>query len=130
MFSCRTTRTQSSATSPNTKADALVDAGAVERYEETFRGPSLPSGDVARAEERRLAARDLADLWDETSRAALALVEQLSEDDLTGRLLSDGQLGAEEFHLELAKALRYEEAARIRDRIRVLEARRLEFVDA
>lgn len=31
---------------------------------------------------------------------------QLSEDDLTGRLLSDGQLGAEEFHLELAKALR------------------------
>ncbi|MDC0718627.1 excinuclease ABC subunit UvrB [Nannocystis bainbridge] len=32
--------------------------------------------------------------------------------------------------VELAKALRYEEAARIRDRIRVLEARRLEFVDA
>ncbi|TXH89660.1 MAG: single-stranded-DNA-specific exonuclease RecJ [Pseudomonas sp.] len=31
---------------------------------------------------------------------------QLSEDDLTGRLLSDGQLGAEEFHLELARALR------------------------
>lgn len=32
---------------------------------------------------------------------------QLSEDDLTGRLLSDGQLGVEEFHLELAKALRH-----------------------
>ncbi|WP_068829302.1 single-stranded-DNA-specific exonuclease RecJ [Pseudomonas sp. BMS12] len=31
---------------------------------------------------------------------------QLSEDDLAGRLLSDGQLGAEEFHLELARALR------------------------
>ncbi|MFR0689748.1 single-stranded-DNA-specific exonuclease RecJ [Enterobacterales bacterium AE_CKDN230030158-1A_HGKHYDSX7] len=31
---------------------------------------------------------------------------QLHEDDLTGRLLSDGQLGAEEFHLELARALR------------------------
>jgi len=30
-------------------------------YQETFRGPSLPSGDVATAEERRLAARDLAD---------------------------------------------------------------------
>jgi excinuclease ABC subunit B len=30
--------------------------------------------------------------------------------------------------VELAKALRYEEAARIRDRIRVLEARRLEFI--
>ncbi|PCC70988.1 Excinuclease ABC subunit B [Nannocystis exedens] len=30
--------------------------------------------------------------------------------------------------VELAKALRYEEAAKIRDRIRVLEARRLEFV--
>ena len=28
-------------------------------------------------------ARDLADLWDETSRAALALVEELSEDDLS-----------------------------------------------
>lgn len=32
---------------------------------------------------------------------------QLTEDDLTGRLLSDGQLGIEEFHLELAKALRH-----------------------
>ncbi|MFT4197180.1 MAG: acetylornithine deacetylase [Pseudoxanthomonas sp.] len=30
-------------------------------FEETFRGPSLPSGDIARAEERRLAARDVAD---------------------------------------------------------------------
>lgn len=32
---------------------------------------------------------------------------QLDEDDLTGRLLSDGQLGAEEFHLELARAIRH-----------------------
>jgi acetylornithine deacetylase len=39
----------------------LANADALEAYEETFRGPSLPSGDVARAEERRLAARDLAD---------------------------------------------------------------------
>jgi acetylornithine deacetylase len=39
----------------------LVEAGAVERYEETFRGPSLPAGDVADAERRRLDARDLAD---------------------------------------------------------------------
>ena len=31
---------------------------------------------------------------------------QLHEDDLTGRLLSDGALAAEEFHLELARALR------------------------
>lgn len=31
---------------------------------------------------------------------------QLCEDDLTGRLLTDGQLGIEEFHLELARALR------------------------
>jgi Acetylornithine deacetylase/Succinyl-diaminopimelate desuccinylase and related deacylases len=30
-------------------------------FEETFRGPSLPAGDVSRAEERRLAARDVAD---------------------------------------------------------------------
>lgn len=31
---------------------------------------------------------------------------QLVEDDLTGRLLSDGTLAVEEFHLELARALR------------------------
>ena len=30
-------------------------------YLDIFRGPSLPAGDVAQAEERRLAARDLAD---------------------------------------------------------------------
>jgi protein-arginine kinase activator protein McsA len=29
---------------------------------------------------------------------------------------------------EMAKALRYEEAAKIRDRMRVLEARKLEFI--
>ena len=39
----------------------LAAPGVLERYEETFRGPSLPSGDVSVAEERRLAARDLAD---------------------------------------------------------------------
>ncbi|MEG3791116.1 acetylornithine deacetylase [Lysobacter sp. CCNWLW3] len=42
----------------------LIDAGAIERYEETFRGPSLPAGDVATAEQRRLEARDLADALD------------------------------------------------------------------
>ncbi|BCD84424.1 single-stranded-DNA-specific exonuclease RecJ [Pseudomonas solani] len=31
---------------------------------------------------------------------------QLDEEDLTGRLLSDGQLSVQEFHLELARALR------------------------
>lgn len=40
---------------------ALADAGALAGYAETFRGPSLPAGDTATAEERRLAARDLAD---------------------------------------------------------------------
>jgi acetylornithine deacetylase len=40
---------------------ALAEIGTLERYEETFRGPALPAGDVAQAEERRLAARDLAD---------------------------------------------------------------------
>ena len=40
---------------------ACAAPGALERYEETFRGPSLPAGDTATAEERRLAARDLAD---------------------------------------------------------------------
>ena len=39
----------------------FANADALAEYEETFRGPSLPSGDVARAEERRLAARDVAD---------------------------------------------------------------------
>ena len=38
--------------------EALAD------YEETFRGPPLPAGDVAHAEERRLAARDFADALD------------------------------------------------------------------
>ena len=36
-------------------------AEAPVQYEETFRGPSLPSGEVAAAEQRRLAARDLAE---------------------------------------------------------------------
>ena len=40
---------------------ALAAPGALERYQETFRGPPLPAGDVATAEEHRLAARDLAD---------------------------------------------------------------------
>jgi acetylornithine deacetylase len=39
----------------------VAEAGVIERYEETFRGPSLPAGDVADAERRRLEARDLAD---------------------------------------------------------------------
>src|SRR3546814_13760614 len=39
----------------------LAEIGVLERYEETFRGPALPAGDVAEAEERRLAARDPAD---------------------------------------------------------------------
>jgi len=39
----------------------FADPAALADYEETFSGPSLPAGDVAQAEERRLAARDLAD---------------------------------------------------------------------
>ena len=39
----------------------FAEPAALAAYEETFRGPSLPSGDVAAAEERRLQARDLAD---------------------------------------------------------------------
>jgi len=45
----------------HTQLRGLASADALAEYEETFRGPSLPCGDVARAEERRLAARDLAD---------------------------------------------------------------------
>jgi acetylornithine deacetylase len=40
---------------------ACAASGSLRRYEETFRGPSLPAGDIATAEQRRLAARDLAD---------------------------------------------------------------------
>lgn len=39
----------------------LPGSNALESYEATFHGPSLPSGNVANAEQRRLAARDLAD---------------------------------------------------------------------
>ena len=46
---------------PDWLAEQAANPDALAEYEETFRGPSLPSGDVARAEERRLAARDLAD---------------------------------------------------------------------
>ena len=55
---------------PSMDVDALLStfAGFAEpeaaHFEETFRGPSLPSGDIARAEERRLAARDIADAFD------------------------------------------------------------------
>ncbi|MFA5683536.1 MAG: acetylornithine deacetylase [Lysobacteraceae bacterium] len=37
---------------------------AAAHFEETFRGPSLPAGDIAAAEVRRLAARDVADALD------------------------------------------------------------------
>jgi acetylornithine deacetylase len=40
---------------------AMAIAEALAEYEETFRGPPLPAGDVATAESRRLEARDLAD---------------------------------------------------------------------
>ena len=52
---------------PSMDIDALLNdfAGfadpAAAEFVETFRGPSLPAGDIADAEERRLAARDIAD---------------------------------------------------------------------
>ena len=52
---------------PSMDIDALHDAFracadvAPAEFTETFRGPSLPAGDIAQAEEKRLAARDLAD---------------------------------------------------------------------
>ena len=45
----------------HTRFGACAAPGVLERYLETFRGPPLPAGDIAGAEERRLAARDLAD---------------------------------------------------------------------
>ena len=39
----------------------FADADALAHYQETFRGPPLPAGDVTGAEDHRLAARDLAD---------------------------------------------------------------------
>ncbi len=44
--------------------ESLAEPGAVASYRETFRGPPLPSGDVAHAEDRRLQARDLAEALD------------------------------------------------------------------
>ena len=46
------------------KFGQLAEPGELHRYEETFRGPPLPAGGVAEAEERRLAARDFADALD------------------------------------------------------------------
>lgn len=52
---------------PSMDTDALLDSfrGLAEpspaEFTETFRGPSLPGGDVAEAESKRLAARDVAD---------------------------------------------------------------------
>ncbi len=52
---------------PSMGVDALLAtfAGFAEpsaaHFEETFRGPSLPSGEIAKVEEKRLAARDVAD---------------------------------------------------------------------
>ncbi|WP_394004835.1 acetylornithine deacetylase [Luteimonas sp. WGS1318] len=55
---------------PSMDVDALLETFAgfaqpgAAHFEETFRGPSLPSGDIDRAEDRRLAARDIADAFD------------------------------------------------------------------
>jgi acetylornithine deacetylase len=52
---------------PSMDTDALLEAlrsladPAAAEFSETFRGPSLPAGDVADAENKRLAARDAAD---------------------------------------------------------------------
>lgn len=43
---------------------SFAEPASLAAYEETFRGPCLPSGDLAAAEERRLQARDLADALD------------------------------------------------------------------
>jgi acetylornithine deacetylase len=55
---------------PSTDVDALLrtlcalaEPQAIE-FRETFRGPCLPAGDIADAEARRLAARDIADALD------------------------------------------------------------------
>jgi acetylornithine deacetylase len=55
---------------PSTDVDALLERlrnfaePEAEQFSETFRGPSLPSGVIADAESRRLAARDVADALD------------------------------------------------------------------
>ena len=51
---------------PSMDTDALLAifrncASSVAQYDETFRGAPLPAGDIAQAEAKRLAARDLAD---------------------------------------------------------------------
>ena len=42
----------------------LHGSAAIESYQETFHGPSLPAGNIDGAEQRRLVARDLADALD------------------------------------------------------------------
>jgi acetylornithine deacetylase len=42
----------------------LHGSAAIESYQETFHGPSLPAGSIDGAEQRRLAARDLAESLD------------------------------------------------------------------
>ena len=42
----------------------LLGSAAIESYQETFHGPSLPAGSIDGAEQRRLAARDLAESLD------------------------------------------------------------------
>ncbi len=55
---------------PSMDVDQLLEtfAGLAEPaaagFTETFRGPSLPAGDIARAEDKRLAAREVADALD------------------------------------------------------------------
>lgn len=55
---------------PSMDVDQLLEtfAGLAEpaaaSFTETFRGPSLPAGDIARAEDKRLAAREVADALD------------------------------------------------------------------
>lgn len=45
----------------HTALQACADTAGVDSYAETFRGPPLPAGNIAAAEERRLQARDFAE---------------------------------------------------------------------
>ncbi len=79
----------------HTRFGACAAVGVLDRYEETFRGPSLPAGDVAYVEQRRQAAQVLAesvqlplgnavDFWTE---AAL-----FSQADLTALVYGPGDI--------------------------------------
>lgn len=91
---------------------ACAPPGSLLRYEETFRGPALPAGDIAIAEERRLAARDLADelgLPIGNALDAWTGASLFSQAGLTALVFGPGDADATEAGIPLAQLRRHAE---------------------